>query len=491
MSFSRRRNNPDSLIDVLLETQNEDVSFDEIREQCINEGIDNIKGRIRDIEIQPRQQVKEVAESKDTQSVDLKKLGDRAYSIYRKDIKPKEKKEKVEEVPCTIASRADAKARMNELIKSRNGGNCGRSSHAGPNGSGNVGSPDHSINVGLYPTSLTIEEYETYINSLFEDIANPETDINSIPVENKDSPLVYAVEELENELLGLDDISWQSIDTLMRSICKEHKITPKELHGEFKRTHGMIPDDWIKEQKQVTETCGWMPLDEITRINKIGVVYDVTFIFRGVTQRLKFFWPEVTQPTKARMQQTIEKLYPTAKLIVFYPSTDQKENSMVILSPMKEYYDPLQLDSWGRMSEESTLIYEEICTEEGNPVTSPYMVDENTYEVIVEDYDTGEEKRIRFDENGERGDGKYFCFQELYKMKAPLKNAKSVGTIAKKHKVDADKIRHQLRKGEEVEREHTTDKGVGDERQIALQHLDELPDYYTKLEKIEKNKHDD
>ena len=37
-------------------------------------------------------------------------------------------------------------------------------------------------------------------------------------------------------------------------------MTPKELHKEFKAKHGMIPDDWAKNQ--VTEECGWMPLDE-------------------------------------------------------------------------------------------------------------------------------------------------------------------------------------------------------------------------------------
>lgn len=485
-------------IAAFLDTQREDVSFDHLRDQCIEEGIGNIKSKIRDIKVQP----KELQEEAPTMHAPisqkkLRELGDKSYNIYRNEIKPREEKE--EEKPCTIASRADVKARMNELIKSRNGGDAGRTSPTTSNGSGNVSNSGGSRNVGLYPTSLTIEDYEHYIKDLFKEAVTPSQTFNTTTInsnlpkvmEEVSSPLSSAIEQLEEELLQLEDGSWQSIDKLMRSICKEHNITPKELHKEFKKTHGMIPDDWLKEQRQVNETCGWFPLDEVVRLNQVGMVYDVTFIFRGVTQRLKFFWPEINRPTKVTMQKAVEKLYPTAKLILFYPSMDQGKNTMVLLSPMREFYDPLQMDEWGMMSPEATMVYEEICTEEGNPLTPPYVVDENVYEVVVEDYDTGEVKTIQFEETGEPGSGKHFCFKELYTPKAPLKSAKTVGQIAKKHNVDADKIRHQLRLGQEVEKEHTTDKGSSDERQIALQHLDELPNYYTKLKKMEEAKADD
>lgn len=491
----RDTNNREDAIDVFLEATEEDVDFVHLRRQCISEGLNNIKTRIRSVEVRPKELQEETPiKGNPISQKKLRELGDKSYNIYRKEIKPRE--EKVEEKPCTIASRADVKARMNELIKSRNGGDCGRTSPTTSNGSGNVSNSGGSMNVGLYPTSLTIEDYEDYINGIFEEITTVDEQVEDIKINSRlpkviEEGVSSVIEQLEEELLKLEDGSWQSIDTLMRSICREHNITPKELHKEFKKTHGMIPDDWLKEQRQVNETCGWFPLDEVLRLNQVGMVYDVTFIFRGVTQRLKFFWPEITRPTKVTMQKAVEKLYPTAKLILFYPSMDQRQNTMVLLSPMKEYYDPLQMDEWGMMSNEATTIYEEICTEEGNPLTPPYMVDEYVYEVVVEDYDTGEVKSIRFEETGEPGnvfDGKYFCFKELYNVKAPLKSAKTVGQIAKKHKVDADKIKHQLRLGQEVEKEHTTDKGVGDERQIALQHLDELPDYYTKLEKMEKAK---
>lgn len=60
----------------------------------------------------------------------------------------------------------------------------------------------------------------------------------------------------------------------------------------------------------------------------------------------------------------------------------------------------------------------------------------------------------------------------------------SVEQIAKKHGVNVKVIKKQLKHGIKVEMEHTTDKKVAEE--IALDHLAELPDYYTRLKKVEK-----
>lgn len=56
--------------------------------------------------------------------------------------------------------------------------------------------------------------------------------------------------------------------------------------------------------------------------------------------------------------------------------------------------------------------------------------------------------------------------------------------LAKKHGVSVKDIESQLKKGIKVEREHTSHTDVA--REIALDHLDELPDYYSKLKKAEK-----
>lgn len=65
-------------------------------------------------------------------------------------------------------------------------------------------------------------------------------------------------------------------------------------------------------------------------------------------------------------------------------------------------------------------------------------------------------------------------------------NAKtySVNDIAKKHNVSLDNIQNELKMGMEVEKEHTKHEKVA--KEIALDHLRELPDYYTRLRKMEK-----
>jgi hypothetical protein len=66
---------------------------------------------------------------------------------------------------------------------------------------------------------------------------------------------------------------------------------------------------------------------------------------------------------------------------------------------------------------------------------------------------------------------------------AKLKSYKTVEQIAKKHRLDASFIQNQLDMGEPIEHEHTNNHELA--RDIALQHLDEIPDYYTRLKKME------
>lgn len=71
-------------------------------------------------------------------------------------------------------------------------------------------------------------------------------------------------------------------------------------------------------------------------------------------------------------------------------------------------------------------------------------------------------------------------------VKEGFKGHKSVEEIAKKHKVSPSVIKKQLEMGMKVEKEHTTDNDQA--MDIALQHLDEVPNYYSKLKKVEKVK---
>jgi hypothetical protein len=64
-----------------------------------------------------------------------------------------------------------------------------------------------------------------------------------------------------------------------------------------------------------------------------------------------------------------------------------------------------------------------------------------------------------------------------------VKSHKTVEQIAKKHRLDVSFVKNQLKMGIPIEHEHTKDKDLATD--IALQHLDEIPDYYTRLKKME------
>lgn len=75
-------------------------------------------------------------------------------------------------------------------------------------------------------------------------------------------------------------------------------------------------------------------------------------------------------------------------------------------------------------------------------------------------------------------------------MMRHIENLPSVKTrmpklIARRHGVELDEILQQLDIGIKIEQEHTTNSNVA--REIALDHLTELPDYYTRLQKMEES----
>jgi hypothetical protein len=69
------------------------------------------------------------------------------------------------------------------------------------------------------------------------------------------------------------------------------------------------------------------------------------------------------------------------------------------------------------------------------------------------------------------------------KLKGGKADKQSIESLAKKHGVDVSVIKKQLSQGLVVELEHTTD--VSQAMEIAMDHLVESPEYYTKLKKME------
>lgn len=64
------------------------------------------------------------------------------------------------------------------------------------------------------------------------------------------------------------------------------------------------------------------------------------------------------------------------------------------------------------------------------------------------------------------------------------KKTPSFHEICTKHGVSYEVLIAQLSKGIKAEQEHTEDLALA--REIALDHLNEFPDYYDRLEKVEK-----
>ena len=81
-------------------------------------------------------------------------------------------------------------------------------------------------------------------------------------------------------------------------------------------------------------------------------------------------------------------------------------------------------------------------------------------------------------------DGGSYLFEAGDKIAlSGVASGKTVEDIAKKHGVDVSTIEEQVRLGIEVEKEHTDDEAIA--RLIALDHLWEIPDYYTRLKYME------
>ena len=97
----------------------------------------------------------------------------------------------------------------------------------------------------------------------------------------------------------------------------------------------------------------------------------------------------------------------------------------------------------------------------------------------------GDQKEITIDKKDLE---KYLKLDYVIKEYLPeaeqLKPVPSLEDSAKKHNVDIEVLKKQLEKGIEIEKEHTKDEKVAEK--IALAHIDERPDYYIQIDKLEK-----
>lgn len=401
-----------------------DDSIRRIRETTLTEGIDKLRSRIRNVEVEVPSQIEE------KKTVDPKytkeDIANSMVGIYRDKIKPVSDtpynkqlpthdpidRSKEKEEADTIAKRANIRALSNSLANIRNGGLAGPTTEFTPSANGDV-NPGRSGNYNalvVAGTEMTLEEYEEEINNRMEACWAGYKKKGMKTMFGKKYPNCVkeeeqviesdVVDELKDKLVEMDSHSWQSIDKVMRALAKEHDITPKELHKQFKaESNGMIPDDWAKKYA-IREECGYMPLSEAVALNKLGNVYEVSLMWRAHTRRLKFFWPELGEASQEDMQRAVDMFYPGGKLISFYKSLnpgDNQTNFMVVVPPLRESVW-LPENAWVQLSDEESAAYGIICAEEGEPVSPPMLSEDfDGFTLIVEDHDTGEEREVIYE----------------------------------------------------------------------------------------------
>jgi hypothetical protein len=338
--------------------------------------------------------------------------------------------------------------------------------------------------------------------------------------------LSKAVKELENTLLDLKDISYDSIDNLMRKIMKAHDITAKDLHNAFKDKYKKTPDDWIKEKmKKIHEDHkeiasgkkaddeGYMARSELDTIEK--AIQNLRKSIKSGKQQLPaWVQSKITKATDyidtaAEYLQSDEKvdeeISPTIDIEKHRKVRRQERINKLVASPNPNEASVAKSKLKGPslpFKEELSLV-EKILGEEKcgkgmywcntDKVCKPLPEGMKVPGQKIKPTEVGIGKAVdgscTHTKKGKscpvHGMGECPMAEEK-DPKGPTKSYKSPQELAKKHGVSLKQIQKQIEIGTKVEFEHTSDKKQA--KITALQHLDELPNYYTKLKDMETQK---
>ena len=98
-----------------------------------------------------------------------------------------------------------------------------------------------------------------------------------------------------------------------RQYCKED-LTIEDADGKvYAEVIDIIKPEPMKVPQSNIKSVD--PVEESTRIrSKVGNVINVMLSWRGRGYSIKMFFPQVSKPTRKRVQDQIEKVYPGAKL---------------------------------------------------------------------------------------------------------------------------------------------------------------------------------
>ena len=338
--------------------------------------------------------------------------------------------------------------------------------------------------------------------------------------------LSKAVSELEKGLLSLNNVSYDSIDSLMRKLMKSHNVTAKELHYGFKNKHKKTPDDWIKrkmkklqeDHKEISsgkkaDDEGYMARNELDSIER-AVKNLRSQIKSGKQQLPAWVQSKITRAadyidTAAEYLQSDEKVDEEISSTI-RPKEHKSEQKKAKIRGLTKSPNPNEAKvAKSKLKGPSLPFKEEISLVEkilGEEKCGKGMYWCNTDKVCkpmpegmkvpgqkIKPTEVGIGKAVdgscTHTKKGKHcpvhGMGQCPMSEEK-DPKGPTQPYKSPEELAKKHGVSLKEIQRQVEIGTKVEFEHTSDKGKA--RITALQHLDELPNYYTKLKKMESQK---
>ena len=233
------------------------------------------------------------------------------------------------------------------------------------------------------------------------------------------------------------------------------------------------------------------PLSESYSFNRFVKQEQINEKFNKPTEVLEV--SEIKKETKKPVKGTysLENKDDVLKAIKFfnYQKADKEEDyANAIINKMHEYGI-----SSDKIGEDNRLCkYIDSCTAD----LSEEVLNEKKFEDVSKMSD--EDKRAEIDRLKKimdtADDDKYPSLvyasteKRIQKLEGSLQEHLSgnmtAEDIAKKHDVDADTINKQVEMGIKVEHEHTKDDDEA--KRIALDHLYEIPDYYTRLKKMEE-----
>lgn len=286
-----------------------------------------------------------------------------------------------------------------------------------------------------------------------------------------------AVKELEFKLLKLKNTSYDSIDSLMRKIMKKYDVTAKELHFGFVDKHNKTPDDWVKEKMKNLQESSHKKDHEgsMARVELKTIQND--------SARLRKKIKSPSQQLPAWIQSKITKAADDISTAADYmenedesldeqssPSFTISRNSNSTSARRRRTIEQAAANTTGRTKNEIKTIQNLLKSTQNGPDIPPFLRKESLSIVgqILSEIINEEECGCEENKN--------------------IKTHKSLQQLAKKHNTSLKKLQKQLELGINIEKEHTNDKDLATD--IALHHLDEIPDYYTRLKEMEKQQNE-